>query len=72
MHWFFCLTEDGTLFTASQGRSIIYSKRFKQPQLTNVFTSRKKGAFYDGESNQFLGSFPVNENYAVKLKVVLR
>lgn len=51
------ITEDGTLFTASQGRSIIYSKRFKQPQLTNVFTSRKKSAFYDDVD--FVKSFEI-------------
>ena len=48
----FCyLTEDGTLFVGTfvsfEVCSIIYSKRFKQPQLTEVFSERKN-SFYEG------------------------
>ncbi|XP_067023008.1 semaphorin-5A-like [Acropora muricata] len=45
------ITEDGTLFVGTfltiGGFSIIYSKRFKHPQLTEVFSARRT-SFYEG------------------------
>ena len=44
----FCyITEDGTLFVGTfEGYSVIYSKRFKEPQLKEVYSEKK--SFYEG------------------------
>ena len=44
----FCyVTEDGTLFLGTfESYSVIYSKRFKQPQLKEVYSEKK--SFYEG------------------------
>ncbi|XP_074622240.1 semaphorin-5A-like isoform X3 [Acropora palmata] len=54
------ITEDGTLFVgtflALGGHSIIYSKRFRHPQLTEVFSARRT-SFY--EDVHFVKSFEI-------------
>ncbi|XP_067023378.1 semaphorin-5A-like isoform X6 [Acropora muricata] len=54
------IAEDGTLFVgtflALGGHSIIYSKRFKHPQLTEVFSARRT-SFY--EDVHFVKSFEI-------------